>query len=332
MKKTCLILFLIVFSALSFAKKAAEFPELKRPQGLIIDENRIFIPDYPEVYIYSLKDFRLIKKFGKEGEGPGEFKARPDRFNISVQPDYLFVNCDMKIFYFTWKGKLINEINTRGVGYYFFAAKDRLLGRKIIQEEKIRYTPLYLFDSNLNPVKELARIKPAGSAKAFRAFHRSFNVEFGKDKIFVNLGTKFVVKIFDYNGKLLHVIDKENPENRVKVTEADKKEYYENLKLTPGYQTIINRIVFPEYFPAIRSDIGLQYDHHGGIEKLYVITEKKKDDRAVCFLFDVKGTFLKKVNLPFQSPLDIKNGRLYQLIENEEAEVYELHVTGIPLR
>lgn len=333
------ILFLLICSAPFFAEKAAVFPDLRRPQHLIVDKDRLFIPDYPEIHIYSLKDFNLIKKFGKEGQGPGEFAVSPRRFKINVQPAYLFVNCDNRIFYFTREGSLIKEINTRGIGYFFAAFKDKLVGRKGIQENNIMYTPLFLFDGKLNPVKELSRIKAAGSDNKIRAFHRSFNVEASKEKIFVTLGTEFVVKIFDYNGKLLHVINKETPGNRVRIKDSHKKDYDEYMKVaSPVYTAIKNMIVFPEYFPAVRDRCGLHYDYHKGDEKLYVITLKMKDEKTECFVFTVQGKFLKKVYLPLLeknaarldlSPLDINDGKLYQLIENEETEEYELHVSEI---
>ncbi len=339
MKKFYLVLFLIICSVMSFAEKAAVFPDLLRPLDLIIDTNRIFISDYPAVYIYSLKDFQLIKKFGKKGEGPGEFKAWPGRFKINLQPDYIFVNCDNKFFYFTKEGNLIKEINNRGIGYLFSGFKDMLVGRRSEQVSGIVYTPLVLFDSQLKPIKELARIKRAGTGNQFRAFHRSFNVEASNDKIFVILGTEFLIKIFDYKGKLLHVIDKENPKNRVRTNDVHKKAYHEHMRLTsPIYPQIKNLIVFPDYLPAVRDRCGLHYDYHQEKEKLYAITLKMQNDRTECLVFDPRGTLLKTVYLPLVeknvarlslSPLDIKDGKLYQLIENEDTEEYELHITEI---
>jgi len=53
-------------------------------------------------------------------------------------------------------------------------------------------------------------------------------------------------------------------------------------------------------------------------------------------VFDIKGKFLKKLFLPykFMNPVDeypiaVKSGKLYQLIENEDEEKWELHITVI---
>jgi hypothetical protein len=84
-------------------------------------------------------------------------------------------------------------------------------------------------------------------------------------------------------------------------------------------------------------------------EKIYVLTYKKEKEKSEFVILDLKGKLLKKVFLPFNqsdewfhyslakatsqaSPhatFTIKNGKLYQLIENEDKEIWELHITNI---
>ena len=52
----------------------AELPEVMRAGWIGIHKDKIFITDLNTIHIYSLNTYRHIKKFGKEGEGPGEFK------------------------------------------------------------------------------------------------------------------------------------------------------------------------------------------------------------------------------------------------------------------
>ena len=74
MKKVTVI-FMILFLASSIqATKLAEFPKLNNPVQIAVLQNRLYISEKAVLYIYSMKDFTLIKSFGGEGEGPGEFK------------------------------------------------------------------------------------------------------------------------------------------------------------------------------------------------------------------------------------------------------------------
>jgi hypothetical protein len=205
------------FSTIAFAEKLAVFPDLKRPRSIIIDHDRMYIPDCPEIYIYSLKDFKLIKKFGRAGAGPGEFRPTVIHFKINVQPDYIFVNSTNKASYFTKEGNLIREMNAGGIGHGFYAFGDRL--------------------------------------------------------------------------------------------------------------------VFPEYLPAIW---GLKYHCREENEELYVLSRKTRDNKKEFLVFNIQGKLLKKIYLPLKEknvnslfPFDIKDGKLYQLIENGDTEEYELFVTEI---
>jgi len=333
-KKTYWVLFLIVFSITAFAEKIAVFPDLNRPRSIIIDHDRMFIPDCPEIYIYSIKDFKLIKKFGRAGAGPGEFRPTVIHFKINVQPDYIFVNSTHKVSYFTKEGKMIREMNAGGIGHGFSAFGDRLVGIKEIREGNTDWTTLTLFDSHLKPLKELSRIRFAIDEKEVKVLQSSRIVKASKDKIFIVMSPDFEIKIFDYNGKLLHIIKRENQEDRVKVNESHKKAVHEYLKLRwRGYPGIKDRLVFPEYLPAIW---GLKYHCREENEELYVLSRKTRENKNECFVFNIQGKLLKKIYLPLKEknvnslfPFDIKDGKLYQLIENEDTENYELFVTEI---
>jgi hypothetical protein len=52
-----------------FGKKLAVLPEVNRPGFIEIDGEKIFILDGVTVKIYSMKDYRFLTKFGKEGQG-----------------------------------------------------------------------------------------------------------------------------------------------------------------------------------------------------------------------------------------------------------------------
>jgi hypothetical protein len=58
-----------------FAEKITTFPQLQKPEFINVGENLICINEGAVVFLYDLNDFKLIKKFGRNGEGPGEFSG-----------------------------------------------------------------------------------------------------------------------------------------------------------------------------------------------------------------------------------------------------------------
>jgi hypothetical protein len=307
---------------------------------VIIDGNDIFISDCPSVYIYSFKngDIRLKKKIGKEGDGPGEFKKISSSFQINLQPEYIFVNARRKIAYFTRTGELIREKNAGTAGYSFFAVKDKIIGRKLVSDNNKLYMTIKLFDSDLKEERELTRqlhvIQPG--VRDIKAYGVAYDITAGGNKIFAVSSVDFFIKVFDSRGKQLFTIDEKNKIERLKVEEKHKQAYHDYMKLTfPEYLRFKERVVFPEYFPAVKRR-GLKYDYDGGKEKIYVVTWKRKGLDAECFVYDTNGKFIKKAFLPIQDqnavwfyPFQIKDGKLYQLIENETSEEWELHATAV---
>jgi hypothetical protein len=85
---------------------------------------------------------------------------------------------------------------------------------------------------------------------------------------------------------------------------------------------------FPEFFPAIL-DLIVDGGH------VHVLTFRREQEKSEFFIFDLEGKLVKKTFLPlkplgdyagvFFLPYCIKNNYLYQLIDNEEEEVWELH-------
>ena len=72
--------------------------------------------------------------------------------------------------------------------------------------------------------------------------------------------------------------------------------------------------------------------------KVYVITWRRKADRAEFVIFDLKGKLLKQAYFPFvlQGPLTaypwtIKRAKLYQLIKKMDTGKWQIHVTGLGL-
>ncbi len=74
--------------------------------------------------------------------------------------------------------------------------------------------------------------------------------------------------------------------------------------------------------------------------KIYVTTYKKKGNDNELIILDIKGNILDKLFLPLKStkvykqsgevdPITVCKGILYELIENEQTEMWELHKTDL---
>ena len=102
MRKITFILLVIFMSSFILETRIVHLEEILKPVTINLDKDQIYITEGASIYIYSLKDFKFVKKFGKEGEGPHEFKIIPQLpLIINVQTDKLLVNSLGKISRFT---------------------------------------------------------------------------------------------------------------------------------------------------------------------------------------------------------------------------------------
>jgi len=330
MKKLILILLLLLLASLVLKGKVVPLPDLVKPRKIAVDENQIYIAEKAAVYIYSLKDFQLKKKFGKEGEGPQEFKRRI--ILVNIQPDYIFLNSAGKVSYFSKDGKFIKELRTISPDMRLKPFGREFVGGRTLAENNKLYFFIGIYDSNLKKIKDVYKqereVQMGG--KGTKVFAHPLPYYAYEDTLFIVKGKALVIDALDKAGEKRYSITCDY--NRIKVTTDDKKRVLNYLKTDPEtkpYFEMIKPIIFPDYFPAIRN-------YYIADKKIYVITYKKENEKTECFIFDIKGKFLEKlfISYEFMNPVDeypatIKNRTVYQLVENEETEDWELHITGI---
>lgn len=331
MKKNILvfIIFFMIFVSFGFSKKVATISEVLKPSTITIDNEQMYIVENTSIYIYSLEDFKMKKKFGKDGEGPGEFK----RFAIVYpQKDSLLINSFGKLSLYTKDGILKKELKTKsGIGSaLFYPLKNGFVGRGFTTKDKNFYFTVNLFDSNLNKGKELYRmISPFQQTGKINILSRSLVYQIHSDKIFITGKEGFGLDILDNTGKKLYSIAREDYKKR-KFTSEDEKKFREVLKsrFKAQYDRLKSRISFPDYFPEI-------FNFFIADNKIYISTWKWKNERIEFFIYGLKGKLLKHLFIPFvfqnalePYPAAIKNSKLYQLIENDDEE-WELFITDI---
>jgi hypothetical protein len=343
-KKTIIVISLMLVTFMLEAKtRIAALPDLNKPEQQIgIEKDRMYVLEGTTIYIYSLKDFKLIKKFGKRGEGPREFMTSSQMgpmgaLYIDVRDNKLLVKSMGKLSWFTKDGSFIKEMKSP-----FPIMMGALMFGKyvIIQKYEIadtRNQVLVVLNEKLEPVKEISRMEDGFQpGQGLMVLKRNPVQAVYEDKLFVAWEEEFEIKVLDSKLKELYTI--KHQLERQKVTENIKKKIINFFKTSPqtkNFYELFKPIRFPSYFPAI-----LDIAASGG--KLYVLTFKtlSEDEADVqeteILIFDIKGKFLKKVTFPLkmQDPLlpypsAIYEGTIYQIIENADEEEWEVHITEI---
>jgi hypothetical protein len=314
---------------MSLSKKLGVLSEVMKPSNIVIDDSQIYITENTSIYIYSLNDLKFKKKFGKVGEGPKEFK---NFVVITPGPDHLLINSLGKISFYTKDGVFKKEIKTKaGIGSaLFLPIKEGFIGRGVRQENKIFYITINFYDSGLKKGKELYRMKsPFQQSGKIELLSRTFVYKTHENIIFVAGKEGFIIDVLDHTGKLLFFINQKYEKR--KFTPADEKKFrdYFQTRFKAQYEAVKNRISFPNYYPEI-------IDFFITDNKIYVLTWKWEKEKIEFLIFNLKGKLIKKNFIPFvfqnalqAYPWAIKKGNLYQIIEDEDTEEWELHISEI---
>ena len=322
------------------ARQIATFPAHLSPDTILIDGSQLYITEGYSVFIYSLKDYTLLKKFGSRGEGPQEFKGKPQ---LNIQGPHILVNSTAKVSFYTRGGTFIREINGIVSGRMFQPLANSYVGyNSIVDKDGTRYSAINIYDSVFAMKKRVFRYESIAQSQKGRGwllFSKTYIKPLVCDnKIIVAGGTDFVIEVFDNQGKKLFVISRKYL--RVRFSEVHKEKvlnlYKTRPSTAPDYDWWRKNIHFPDFFPAIRTV-------YAADNKIYVRTYREKESKSEFFVFDSDGRFMKKVFLsiapssaknayPYlydSSPFTIKNGNLYQLILDEETEEWALHVQPV---
>jgi hypothetical protein len=322
-------------------------PRMIRPDSVTVGKDYVYITDFPTVYIFNGKDFSLVKKFGRSGEGPQEFLQFAGVF---IRGDDLFV-CDyVKALIYTKEGKYKKEIRARNyIWRELMPVGDKFIGKGRFIEDKIEYVSLNLYDAALNHEKQVLKYQfwGAGYLGKMNNIVDYRNIQYipYKGNIFVKPEEKnFIIDVYDKSGKRLYRIQRDY--EKIPVTEVDIKRYHDYFrtysKVRRNYEQLKKKLGFYKVFPAIQTFTIAD-------DKIYVVTYKRKEGDSEVFELNLKGKLLKTVFLPLfktdelffrsidnnifrrinNSTFAVKDGKLYQIIANEEDESWELHVTDI---
>jgi hypothetical protein len=335
-----------------WADKTVLLPGITDPYTITATKDRLYLTESVTVYIYSLTDFSLIKKFGKGGRGKEKFKGL---IALRTGPDFILINSKIKIFFFTPGGDFIkyqkkqfserkrisyipmgdqfavSEFRTEHQASFFSRFFAALLSETGAPTSGF-YITISIYDSNLVKVKDIFDYKhPFFTGKYINPvdIRGSLCVVY-RDQLFID-DSDGIIHVFDPGGKRLYSVHP--PFEKVKITKTSQRRYlkYWMEHLAGDYERYQGRLRFPAYFPPIR--IFFVAD-----ERIYVLTFKEIEGKSELLILDMKGQLLKKVLVPLAkidslrpaviNRYTIKNHRLYRLVRNKESQ-YELHITHL---
>lgn len=341
MTKQIILFFILAFvfcilSPVLSGEKVAVLPELKQPKNLSVDKTQLYVTENATVYIYSLKDFKLVTKFGREGQGPREFQTLPHvPVSVDATTDKLVVGSIGKISYYSKQGEFINEKRAKSRAMKIRRHGDGFLGWAVISDKGISYSTVNLYDPDLNKLREVFRMKDAyqGAGNGYEVLHNVFAYHSIDNRIVLPGENSAAINIFDNSMNKVATIQLD--QEKEEVDEEFKRKITNDFKTNPETKDIypmLKPLIFAKYFPVI-SDFFVD-NQDGGI--IYIMTRKRENGANEFYTYDLTGKFKKKIMIPIlyetdmsSYPAAVQNGILYQLVENEKTELWEFHASPI---
>jgi hypothetical protein len=330
-------------------KKLATLKEVVNATDMEINGEELYVLDEVVVYVYSLKDYRLLRKFGRKGYGPGEMVYhRITVVLMELFQDNVYLYRMFKLVTYSKDGKLKGEKIFRfGITQVIplengiAIVKLRLPNQYVAGDEKFGTLTLLLFDPELKKSKEIFQKKYLGrdvwKEMKYDIFRTSRNwiVRSSEKQLFlfdIQKGSRILT--FDLEGNPTDPIFLDLP--KVIIPEKFKSAVLKWIKGDPYLKVITGewnlKILFTPHFPLLRNFTVKN-------NRIYCQTYIKKDNLSLFYIFNLKGKCLKKVFLPSSERelirygtnriYDFSNNKYYYLNDNEEEETWELYCAEI---
>ena len=333
MKKLIFLIIIPVIFMQSYAAEVYDMPDLADPHLFTVDKDDIYISERSKIYIYKYPD-KLVRVFGKKGEGPGEFREYFDQ-GLLITPfrGDLCIESNGRVSYFKKDGTFINEIKT-GSGHMYTPVGNNFVAIRWGVIDNFAYNRIILKSSGMKMIKMLQM------KKNWYQEGRDVNPVDVRNPRYTVMNRHIYaeapdgsIHIYDASGKEAGIAKKDY--TRVKVTEKDKEMYHEYYRThkyyKERYHQLRHLIKFPKHYPPVKF-----FDSSGG--SLYVMTHVRKNGKNEVYIYDEGGKFKRKVFIKMRDinkqelypRIRFANNRIYQLLEDMDEEAWQLHITDIP--
>ncbi len=332
-----IIIILFLICSVLFSEQSDKdilFPYILKPGSIVIDKNRMFVTEKATIHIYDLNNFRLLKKIGQKGEGPGEFLGV---IRIHIVSGKILVSSLGKVSYFYIDGRFIKDVRTvknSGISGGFQPIDNGYIGTGTEMVKNEGFRTINIYNNSLEKVKEIYRSSIGSRFDSEKGekkyFEKSFSFITLGSRIYISGDKGFIVHAFDISGNRLFSIKRDY--KRMKFTVKDKRNFLDYLKANSPdyvYRKMYKSLIFPEYYPAI-------FFIYADNSKLYIFTWKRCKGGLETFVFSPDGNFSGRKELPLHfvnpvlfSPFTIHKNKIYQLVEDEENEIWKLKITEI---
>ncbi len=327
MKKVIVLFVLLLSLCLSygFAKRLADLPQLAYPISIEIDENELYVLDEAVVYVYSLKDYRFLRKFGKKGERQGQLLPNSEvPLVMNIANGNVFLNSQIKMIRFSKKGEIIKEQRIP-FSFQTIPFGENYVSIKISTMHAENTYNVILYDPGFNQLKLLYSRErtPVSRRGMFSLPPELIIIRGSKDKLFVFDQQKgSVIDTFDLQGNRVNHIKIDY--QRIKMTESFKRTAEAWFMAQPSFnmaaEELRKMIYFPDYLPMMRNFIIKN-------QKLYIQTYKTRGNSSEFIILDFHGKLIKQTFLPVYetSPLQLNSSNIFTFF-NEK--YYWLAKTG----
>lgn len=304
--------------------------EIGKPDTFLVSKGHIYIGEKHRVYIYSLKNFKLIKTFGNPGEGPGEFKLGHGVNSLTVDTvdDKLAISSIGKLSIFTPEGDPLGEHKVPFM-QRFIPMKGGFLSSTFLDSgEGFQVQGIALFDMDMKRKKVLLKTNnPVGMGVKIFVPKPNYKYILYKNSIYLSADLDSIsIRVFDLQGKLRSTITRAG--ERLKIPDAYIRKMKEYYRTSPDWKNfweyLRQYLTFPDYFPAVR-------DFFIDQNLVYIQTFQVENKQAKWLVFDLEGNLKGKACLPVTDfytdriPLHGILDRFYYFLEeNLEEEVWEI--------
>lgn len=331
------MLVLLVLFVTVYGKQAREsyvLEELLHPFFMRVDDTQLYVSQGPEIMIYSLNNFKLKKRIGRSGEGPGEFRVSPTQnlgsILFDLTDEHIIVYSIGKTSFFKKDGTYMREMRSTRFGLKPIG--DRFVGYGFIQDKGTTFITINMYDTGGDIIKEFHR------EKAFSINQSRINLFDMRSSLFMSVNNRIIVEmnknrieIFDSDGTWLKTIKPDIPD--VCVTDLKKKEFRHYLETDPKfkafYPVIRDRLLIPDNYPPVCLFDAVE-------DTLFIMTFFEDDSGRKVLEYDLNSDDMKTHSVSeffsamfLPAPYAFDRNHFYQLHENDRDENFEVIITPL---